>query len=113
MFVALVLPVAFGALCGVVLGVSDPWFHALMLGSGAGGLYAGFEHPTPGRGALRGLIGGSSFAASLLVAFHVRGQPQVAWQPAALPVMAVIDALSGVALGALGGALRRAVDGRR
>jgi hypothetical protein len=109
----LVAPIAFGALCGYLLGTSQPWFNILMLLAGLGGVGAGFEHPGPREGALRGIAGGVLFAAALLICFRLRAQPAQVPLPLPLPGMVVVYAAMGAPLGALGGRLRRrAEDGR-
>jgi hypothetical protein len=106
LILAVILPIAFGALCGSMLGVSQAWFGILMLLAGIGGVAAGFEHGSAREGAVRGLVGGVLFAGSLLAVFEVRGLPALAPLPAALPTMTVVYAVSGVPLGMLGGWLR-------
>jgi hypothetical protein len=110
---AVVAPVAFGALCGYVLGSSEPAFNLLMVLAGVGGVLAGFEHLDARQGAIRGIVGGVLFTGALVVCFIVRGAPMVAHLPLALPGMAVLYAVMGVPLGALGGRLRKRAEARR
>jgi len=110
---AIVVPVVFGAICGAVLGAAQLGFNLLMLVAGIGGILGGFEHATARDGALRGLVGGVLFAGPLLLAFEARGVPALVPLPASLPVMAVIYAVSGMPLGALGGWLRARSEARR
>jgi len=84
-----------------------------MLVAGIGGILGGFEHATARDGALRGVVGGVLFAGPLLVTFEARGVPALVPLPASLPVMAVIYAVSGMPLGALGGWLRARSEARR
>src|SRR2546423_8967880 len=63
-----VVPVAFGAVTGLVLGVSAAGYWALSLVALAGGVLAGFEHRDGWEGADRGLIGGALFGTGLVVA---------------------------------------------
>jgi len=109
----LVLPPAFGALCGFMLGTSAPAYNVLMLLAGIGGVLNGFEHAGAREGVLRGLVGGVLFVAALVAIFELRGAPALVPLPAALPVMAVIYAVMGMPLGALGGWLRRRSEARR
>lgn len=109
----LVAPIGFGALCGYLLGTSQPWFNLLMLLAGLGGIGAGFEHLGPREGALRGIAGGVQFAAALLVCFTLRAQPARVPLPLPLPGMVVVYAVMGAPLGALGGRLRRRTEDRR
>jgi uncharacterized membrane protein (UPF0136 family) len=109
----LVAPVVFGALCGYLLGVSQPWFNILMLLAGLGGVGAGFEHVGPREGALRGIAGGVLFAAALLVCFSLRALPARVPLPLPLGGMVVVYAVMGAPLGALGGRLRQRAEDRR
>jgi hypothetical protein len=111
--IAVVIPVAYGALCGAMLGMSAPVFNLLMLVAGIGGVLGGFEHPTPREGLVRGLVGGTLFAGALLAMFEARGAAALTPLPASPPVMAVIYAVSGPPLGALGGWLRGRSEARR
>lgn len=113
LILAVVLPISFGGACGFVLGASQPWFGVLMLIAGVGGVAAGFEHGRARDGALRGIVGGTLFAGALLAVFEVLGAPALTPLPAAMPVMAVIYAVSGVPLGMLGGWLRGRTEDRR
>jgi uncharacterized membrane protein (UPF0136 family) len=110
---ALIAPVAFGALCGYLLGASEPWFNAMMLLAGLGGIGAGFEHLGAREGALRGIVGGVLFTAALVACFTVRALPARVPLPLPLPGMAVLYAVMGAPLGALGGRLRRRAEDRR
>lgn len=103
---AVVLPIAFGALCGFELGRSQAVFQILMLVAGIGGVAAGFEHPGPRAGIVRGLVGGVLFIGALVATFEVRGLPALAPMPIPLPLIAIIYAAMGMPLGALGGWLR-------
>jgi hypothetical protein len=105
-FFAVVLPIAFGALCGYELGRSEAVFQILMLLAGIGGVAAGFEHPGPRQGIVRGLAGGVLFIGALVATFEIRGLPALAQMPVPLPITAIIYAAMGMPLGALGGWLR-------
>ena len=101
-----VLPIAFGALCGFELGASKLWFQILMLLAGLGGIGGGFEHASAREGLVRGLAGGVVFIGALVVTFEARGVPAVAPLPGSLAITAVAYAIMGMPLGALGGWLR-------
>jgi hypothetical protein len=103
---AVVLPIAFGALCGYELGRSQTLFQILMLVAGIGGVAAGFEHPGPRQGVVRGLVGGVLFIGALVATFEARGLPALAPMPIPLPITAIIYAAMGMPLGAIGGWLR-------
>jgi ABC-type uncharacterized transport system permease subunit len=112
-FLLVVLPVVFGAVCGAVLGASKLWFNVLMLVAGIGGIGGGFEHTSARSGLFRGILAGALFAGALLVTFEVRGVPALTPLPAALPIMAVVYAVMGMPFGALGGWLRARSNDRR
>ena len=103
---AVVLPIAAGALCGFELAHSKAAFQILMLVAGIGGVGGGFEHPSARSGALRGLVGGVLFTTALVLVFEMRGLPALTPLPAALPITAIGYAAGGPLLGALGGWLR-------
>jgi hypothetical protein len=105
-FFAVVAPLAFGALCGYELGRSQTVFQVLMLLAGIGGVAAGFEHPGPRPGVVRGFVGGALFVGALVATFEIRGLPALAPMPIPLPITALIYAAMGMPLGALGGWLR-------
>lgn len=110
---AVIAPLAFGTLCGYELGSSETVFNLLMLLAGIGGVLAGFEHLGARSGALRGVLGGVLFTGALVVCFTVRGAPMAAHLPLAFPGMALLYAVMGVPLGALGGRLRARAEARR
>ena len=99
-------PVVFGALCGVLLGVSEAAYLVAIVLSVAGGFLAGFEHAGIREGAIRGLIGGSLFGASILIAHEIEGSEATASLPHPGIVLVVFTAAFGAALGALGGYVR-------
>ena len=110
---AVVAPVAFGALCGYVLGSSEAVFNLLMLLAGVGGVLSGFDHLGARAGAGRGIVGGVLFSGALFVCFTVRGAAITAHLPLALHDMVLLYAATGVPLGALGGRLRARAEARR
>ena len=57
-FIVLVLPALFGAICGVLLGISAGVYTVLTLLGILGGTAAGYDHPTASEGALRGVVRG-------------------------------------------------------
>lgn len=108
----LVIPVLFGAVCGVVLGWSAAAYWVLQLVAALGGVAAGFEHRGARAGAVRGVVGGLLFGAGVLLGHAVAGTDATidSAAPAFLPV---ITAVLGSAFGAAGGARRRAYDAGR
>jgi hypothetical protein len=109
---ALVVPAAFGAVTGVVLGLSAAGYWALSLLALAGGVLAGFEHPNGWEGADRGLVGGAIFGTFLLLAHTLAGTDAQVSLPKFTPILVLFTALIGMLAGALGGRLRRAAGER-
>jgi len=99
-------PVIFGALCGVLLGVSGAAYVIASVLSIAGGFLAGFEHAGSRGGALRGITGGTLFGTFILVGHAVDGHAAKASLPDPHVLLIVATALFGTLLGALGGRAR-------
>jgi hypothetical protein len=106
--IGLVVPTAFGAVAGVVLGLSGAGYWAIQLLALTGGVAAGFEHSDGWEGADRGLVGGSLFGVGILVAHAVTGSDAQVELPGFAPVLIIFTAIFGMLAGALGGRLRRA-----
>jgi hypothetical protein len=100
------LPLLFGALCGVLLGESKLWFAVVSTAGIAGGINAGAEHIGWREGCLRGISGGVLFSAALVLVHAVRGVPTLGVLPASLWLSAVLFSIVSAPFGALGGWLR-------
>jgi peptidoglycan/LPS O-acetylase OafA/YrhL len=112
LMLALVVPAAFGAIVGLVLGVSATAYWGLQALAAVGGLLAGLEHRDGVDGADRGLFGGLLFGTFLLLAHAISGadaKVDLGQWPGALIVFA---GLAGCLLGALGGSGRAALERR-
>jgi hypothetical protein len=107
------VPLAFGAVVGIVLGVSAGAYWALAILAGLGAVLAGFEHQDGWGGADRGLVGGVLFAVGILVAHAIAGTHAKVSLGSFPPLLIVIDAIFGMLLGALGGRLARGIRERR
>jgi hypothetical protein len=107
-----VVPLAFGAVVGVVLGVSVGAYWGLAALAAIGGVLAGFEHRDGWGGADRGLVGGALFGTGLLVAHAIAGTHAKVSLGSFPPLLVVIDAIIGIFLGAIGGRLARALRER-
>jgi hypothetical protein len=110
---AIVLPVAFGAITGVVLGIGEPGYLVLSVLGVVGGIGAGFDHLGAEAGVKRGLVGGSLFGLAILAAHELHGEPATAELPEPAILLAVITTVLGAAFGALGGWLRQRTEARR
>jgi hypothetical protein len=106
------VPLAFGAVVGIVLGVSKGGYWGLSALAAIGGVLAGLEHQDGWGGADRGLVGGALFATGLLVAHAIAGTHAKVSLGSFPPLLVVIDAIVGMFLGALGGRMARALRRR-
>jgi hypothetical protein len=109
----LVVPTAFGALAGVLLGVSAAAYWVIGLIAFVGGILAGFEHADAWDGAARGLVGGTLYGTGLLIAHAIAGNDAKVSLPDFEPILVVVTAILGVLLGALGGKIRGSAMERR
>ena len=103
---AVVLPAVYGALTGYFLGVSEGTYLVLSLIGIVGGIGAGFDHYGAAAGAKRGVIAGSVFGASILIAHEIHGADAKANLPDPAILLVVITTLLGAGFAALGGWLR-------
>jgi Na+/H+ antiporter NhaA len=110
-FSAVVLPIAAGALCGVLLGVNEAAYLIVSLITIAGGFSAGYEHMGAGAGARRGVFGGTLFGSCILIAHEIHGHAAKADLPHPGILLVLITATLGAILGALGGRLRARREG--
>lgn len=103
---AVVLPAAFGAVTGYFLGVSELTYAVLSILGILGGIGAGFDHVGARSGAVRGMLAGSIFGSSILIAHEIHGAEAEAHLPEPAILLVVITTVLGSAFGALGGRLR-------
>jgi hypothetical protein len=103
------VPFAFGAVVGVVLGISAGAYWGLSVLAGLGAIVAGFEHQDGWGGADRGLVGGALFGAGILIAHAIAQTDAKVSLGSFPPLLIVIDAIAGMLLGAIGGRLRRSL----
>jgi hypothetical protein len=99
---AIALPITFGAICGLLLGWSEPAYLILSVLAIAGGFGAGIEHPDASEGALRGVLGGTLFGGSILVTHQLTGAEAKAELPDPAILLLIVTVGGGVLLGALG-----------
>jgi hypothetical protein len=104
------VPAAFGAICGWLLGISELAYTILVVPVAiAGGYAAGLEHDGAREGAIRGLVGGSLFGAFILIVNEATGKTPKADLPDPHIVLVAVTAVFGAGLGALGGRRRGAI----
>jgi hypothetical protein len=106
LLLVVVVPAAFGALCGWLLGVNKTWYLVLSILALAGGYAAGTEHKGAAEGALRGLIGGTLFGSAILLVNQALDKTPKADLPHPHIWLVAITAAIGTILGALGGRTR-------
>lgn len=107
-----VVPLAIGALAGIMVGVAASAYWAVAAVAAVGGVLAGFEHRDGWGGADRGLVGGALYGIGLLVAHAIAGTDATVSLGSFPPLLAVVTAIIGMFLGALGGRLVRAARER-
>lgn len=107
-----VVPCAIGALAGIMLGVAAGAYWAVGVIAAVGGVLAGFEHRDGWGGADRGLVGGALYGIGLLAAHAIAGTDATVSLGSFPPLLAVITAIIGMFLGALGGRIGRGVRER-
>jgi hypothetical protein len=103
---AVVVPAVFGAIVGLLLGLSEIAYLVGSLLGIAGGYLAGKEHVGAGEGAVRGFTGGILFGTFILAAHAVTGMERKAHLPEPEIILVVITTVAGIVLGALGGRSR-------
>lgn len=100
-------PVLAGALGGWLLATTQPGYIVYTTVMILGGIGAGMEHATLRGGALRGLLGGALFAASILAVWTATGDRAQASLPHPAVLLIGVFAVISAALGVLGARLRR------
>ncbi len=106
------VPLALGAVAGIVVGISSGGYWAIGAVAAIGGVLAGFEHRDGWGGADRGLIGGLLYGVGLLVAHELAGTHAKVSLGSFPPLLAVVTAIIGMFLGALGGRIARGMRER-
>jgi hypothetical protein len=109
---AAVVPALFGALTGYFLGVSETTYLILSAIGIVGGIGAGFDHLGTAAGAKRGLLAGTIFGSSILIAHEIHGATAKADLPHPAILLVLITAVLGMTFGAIGGKLRERMHAR-
>jgi hypothetical protein len=107
LLLAVIVPAAFGALCGWLLGVDKTAYLVLSILALLGGYAAGAEHNGAGEGALRGLLGGTLFGGAILLVNDALDKTPKADLPSPKIWLLAITVGVGVTLGAMGGRARQ------
>lgn len=109
---ALVLPVAFGALTGWTLSENETVYLVLSLAGILGGIGAGYDHLGADQGFVRGILGGMLFGLSILATHSLVDEVAKAKLPDPQWILVIITTVLGALLGAWGGALRARANQR-
>jgi hypothetical protein len=107
-----VVPALFGAVAGILVGTSVGAYWAIAAVVSIGGVLAGVEHQDGWGGADRGLVGGAVYGTALLVAHAIAGTHAKVSLGSFPPLLAVVTAIIGMLLGALGGRMARGLRER-
>ena len=105
-FITIGVPLVFGLICGVLLGISKPIYLIVSLLGIAGGYLAGLEHEYALEGFYRGVLGGTLFGVGILLANGIADKTPKADLPDPEILLVVITGVLGAVLGALGGRRR-------
>jgi len=106
MALVIAVPVIYGAIVGILLGVSEPAYVVTSLLGILGGFVAGLEHEGALEGFYRGILGGLLFGVSILTAHGLADEPAKAHLPDPEILLVTITTVAGALLGALGGWMR-------
>src|SRR3954468_8847739 len=107
-----VVPLAIGAVAGIMVGIAAGAYYAVGILAAVGGVLAGLEHRDGWGGADRGLGGGALYGIGLLVAHAIAGTDATVSLGSFPLLLALVTAIIGMLLGALGGRLARAARER-
>jgi len=107
-----VIPAATGALAGVLIGASSAAYWVIAVVAGLGSVVSGFEHRDGWGGADRGLVAGAIYGTALLVAHAIAGTHAKVSLGSFPPLLAVVTAIFGMLLCALGGRIARGLRER-
>lgn len=76
LFDALILPSAFGLLCGLALGISAPLYLVGVILALLGGIGGGAQYARRNDALLRGLVSGALFGIFILLGFELGGEDE-------------------------------------
>jgi hypothetical protein len=107
-----VVPAAVGALAGVLIGTSVGAYWAVAILAALGSILSGFEHQDGWGGADRGLAAGFIYGVALLLAHAIAGTHAKVSLGSHPPLLAVVTAIGGMLLAALGGRIARGLRER-
>jgi ABC-type branched-subunit amino acid transport system permease subunit len=103
---AVVVPAVYGAITGYFLGTSEGVYLVLSAIGILGGIGAGLDHAGAWAGAKRGVVAGSVFGTSILIAHEIHGADAKTDLPDPAILLVAITTLLAIAFAALGGWIR-------
>ena len=107
-----VVPAIAGAVAGVLVGVSSGAYWGYAAFVAVASVIAGFEHQDGWGGADRGLVAGFVYGVALLLAHLIAGTHAKVSLGSFPPLLAVVTAIAGMLLTAIGGWLARVLRER-
>ena len=107
-----VVPAIAGAVAGVLVGVSSGAYWGYAAFVAVASVIAGFEHQDGWGGADRGLVAGFVYGVGLLLAHLIAGTHAKVSLGSFPPLLAVVTAIAGMLLTAIGGWLARVLRER-
>ncbi len=102
-----VIPAVFGAIAGVLLGVSSGAYYGFGLLAAIGAFVSGFEHRDGWGGADRGFFGGVFYGIAVLLMHALVGTSATVSLGGFPPSLVIITAIVGMLLAAGGGRIAR------
>lgn len=106
-WLAVIVPLLFGAVVGIVLGTSATVYWTLLAVASLAALLSGLEHDNVKEAAGRGAIAGAMFGLGILAAHQLAGTDAKVSLGNFPPALIVIDAIAGALLASLGCRLSR------
>ena len=107
-----VIPAIAGAVAGILVGTSSGAYWGWAVVAAIGSIVAGFEHQDGWGGADRGVVAGFIYGIALLVVHAILGTHAKVSLGSFPPLLAVITAIAGMLLSALGGYTGRVLRAR-
>jgi apolipoprotein N-acyltransferase len=101
-WLAVIVPLVFGAVVGIFLGTSATVYWILLAVAGLGALLSGLEHDQVKEAAGRGAVAGAMFGLGILAAHQLAGTDAKVSLGSFPPLLILIDAIAGALLAALG-----------
>ena len=107
------VPLLAGAIAGILVGISSGAYWGYGALAAVGSVVGGFEHEDGWGAADRGLVAGAIYGIGLLVAHAIAGTHAKVSLGSFPPFLAVVTAIAGMLLSALGGRIARGQRERR